>query len=53
VVVTKWFCLSTPRPTVVYVTVNGVSLGAVSSYGGKHLYIDTTHAAKDVSSCPV
>ena len=53
VVVSKWFCLYTPRPGLVYVTVNGVSLGPVSRYGGSHLYLDTTHAPKNVSACPV
>jgi cytoskeletal protein RodZ len=48
----KWFCLSTPRPAYVYVTVNGVAFGPVSKLGGTHLYVDTTHAPRDIAACP-
>jgi cytoskeletal protein RodZ len=53
VVLGKWFCLSTPRPAYVYVTVNGVSFGPVSNLRGTHLYVDTTHAPRDIGQCPV
>jgi len=52
-VLNKWFCVSVPgKPDYVYVTMNGTSLGPVSAYGGTHLYLDTTHAPKNVSICP-
>jgi hypothetical protein len=49
----KWFCvLVTGQPGRVFVTVNGTSLGPVSKYGGTHLYVDTTSAARNVAGCP-
>jgi cytoskeletal protein RodZ len=49
----KWFCvLVSGQPGRVFVTVNGTSLGPVSKYGGTHLYVDTTSAAKNVAGCP-
>jgi cytoskeletal protein RodZ len=50
---TKWFCVYVSgQPGRVFVTVNGTSLGTVSKYGGTHLYVDTTSAAKNVAGCP-
>jgi hypothetical protein len=49
----KWFCVYVSgQPGRVFVTVNGTPLGAVSKYGGTHLYVDTTSPAKNVAGCP-
>jgi hypothetical protein len=48
----KWFCVNTPRPALVHLSVNGVDAGTVATYGGTHLYVDTTHAPKNIASCP-
>jgi hypothetical protein len=52
VTATKSFCvLVSGQPNHVFITVNGTSLGPVSKFGGTHLYVDTTSAARNVSSC--
>jgi hypothetical protein len=51
VVATKWVCVNSSNPSRVYITVNGTSYGPISSLGGRHAYIDTSGAPKDVATC--
>jgi cytoskeletal protein RodZ len=51
VVATKYVCINTPKPNIVYVTVNGTSYGSVNTFGGRRVYIDATGAPKLVGSC--
>jgi cytoskeletal protein RodZ len=36
----KYVCVSTSRPQLVFITVNGLYYGAVSTFGGRSAYID-------------
>ena len=36
----KYVCISTSRPQGVFITVNGLYYGAVSTFGGRYAYID-------------
>jgi cytoskeletal protein RodZ len=38
----KYVCISTSRPQLVFITVNGLYYGAVSTFGGRYAYIDNT-----------
>lgn len=38
----RYVCISTSRPQIVFITVNGLYYGAVSTFGGRYAYIDTT-----------
>ncbi len=51
VVGTKYVCINTPKPNIVFITVNGTSYGPVNTFGGRRVYIDSTGAPKFVSSC--
>jgi transcriptional regulator with XRE-family HTH domain len=42
---------SSGRPNLVFVTVNGVSIGSVSQFGGVRVYIDLANPPRNVSSC--
>jgi cytoskeletal protein RodZ len=50
VVGSRYVCINTTRPNLVFVTVNGVSYGPVSGFGGRRVYIDA-NGVKSVSSC--
>jgi hypothetical protein len=50
VVGSKYVCVNTTRPTLVFITVNGKSYGAISSFGGRRAYIDAS-GVRNVSSC--
>ena len=50
VVAKRYVCISTPKPTLVYITVNGTSYGAVSQFGAV-TYIDV-NGARAASACP-
>jgi cytoskeletal protein RodZ len=50
VVAKRYVCISTPKPALVYVTVNGTSYGPVSAFGAV-TYIDV-NGARSASACP-
>jgi cytoskeletal protein RodZ len=50
VVARKYVCVSTTKPALVYITVNGTSYGAASAFGAV-TYIDA-NGARAASSCP-
>jgi len=50
VVGSKYVCVNTTRPTLVFITVNGKSYGAISAFGGRRAYIDAS-GVRNVSSC--
>lgn len=51
VVASKYVCINTPKPNIVYITVNATSYGPISTFGGRRVYIDATGAPKFVDQC--
>ena len=45
-----YVCVMSRQPENVYITVNGRSYGAISTFGGEHAYIDSK-GPRDVTSC--
>ena len=50
VIAKRYVCISTPKPALVYITVNGTSYGAVSAFGAV-TYIDV-NGARSAAACP-
>jgi hypothetical protein len=47
----RYVCIRSPKPGLVYITVNGTEYGPISSLGGQRAYIDT-NGPRNSSACP-
>ncbi len=51
IVATRNVCINVNTPSHVYLIVNGISYGPVSTFGGRHAYVDTSGVPKNVEKC--